>query len=83
MATTPKRIEELASELAALTPEERTRVLAAVYRRRHSPGRDADGRSTWQRLHAMEGTISLGGDALEDCARLYSAYGQLVLSRKP
>jgi hypothetical protein len=71
MVTSPARIEKLADELAALSPEDRRRVLAAVGRR--GP-RAADATSTpsaWQQLRSLEGIVSLGGDAREDCDHLY------------
>ena len=71
MATTPARIEELAEELAALSPDERRRVLAAVGRRGPRAADTTPQPSAWQRLHGLEGIVSLGGDALEDCAGLY------------
>ena len=71
MATSPARIEELAEELAALSPEDRHRVLMAVDRRGPIAADTSKKSSAWQRLHGLEGIVSLGGDALEDCARLY------------
>jgi len=71
MATTRARIEELAEELAALSREDRSRVLAAASRRGPRAADESQKSSAWQRLHGLEGIVSLGGDALEDCARLY------------
>jgi hypothetical protein len=71
MATARARIEELAEELAALSPEDRTRVLAAVERRGPNVTQACQKPGTWQRLRRLEGIVSVGGDALADCARLY------------
>jgi hypothetical protein len=71
MATTPARLEELAEELAALSPEDRRRVLAAASRRGPRAAEATTASSAWQQLRSLEGIVSLGGDALEDCAHLY------------
>ncbi|MGB8298252.1 MAG: hypothetical protein WCG85_22750 [Polyangia bacterium] len=71
MATTRARIEELAKELAALSPEDRTRVLVEVSRRGPRSAHESQKTAVWQRLHDLEGIVTLGGDAVEDCAHLY------------
>jgi hypothetical protein len=71
MATTSARIEELAEELAALSPEDRYRVLAAVGRRGPRAAEATTVSTAWQQLRGLEGIVSLGGDALEDCTHLY------------
>ena len=71
MATKRARIEELAEELAALSPEDRNLVVAAAFRRGPKPAHEGQKASAWQRLHAVEGMVSLGGNALDDCAKLY------------
>ena len=71
MATPRARIEELAQELAALSPEDRTRVLAELSRRGPRSVHESRQTAVWQRLHDLEGIVTLGGDALEDCAHLY------------
>jgi hypothetical protein len=71
MATTPARIDELAEELAALSPEDRRRVLVAVGRRGPISADASKKASAWQRLHGLESLVSLGGDALDDCSHLY------------
>ncbi|HEY5281344.1 MAG TPA: hypothetical protein VIM14_01010 [Polyangia bacterium] len=71
MASTPARLEELAEELAALSPEDRCRVLAAVGRRGPKAADATSTPSTWQQLRGLEGIVSLGGDAIEDCDHLY------------
>ena len=71
MATTRARIEELAKELAALSPADRISVLAEVNRRGARAAPDSHKTAGWQRLHGLEGIVALGGDALEDCAHLY------------
>ena len=62
-------MERLADELAALTREERTRVLASVARK--TPPPRAHSTLTWDKLRSVEGIVSLGGNAVEDCERLY------------
>ena len=71
MATARARIEQLANELAALSPEDRTSVLAEVSRRGPRVARESQKTAAWQRLRDLEGIVTLGGDALEDCAHLY------------
>jgi hypothetical protein len=71
MSITRAHIEELAEELATLSPEDRSRVLAAVNRRGPMAAQDRQKSSAWQRLHDLEGIVNLGGDALTDCAHLY------------
>ena len=71
MGTAHARIEELADELAALSPEDRTRVLVAVGDRASKMARDIIRPMSWQRLHELEGMVNLGGSSLEDCSRLY------------
>jgi hypothetical protein len=71
MATTPARIEELAEELAALSPEDRSRVLAALGRRGPRSAETASTSVALQQFRGLEGIVSLGGDALEDCDHLY------------
>jgi hypothetical protein len=71
MATTRARIEELAKQLAALSPEDRLSVLAEVGRRGPRAAHESQKTAAWQRLHGLEGVVTLGGDALEDCAHLY------------
>jgi hypothetical protein len=71
MATKRARIEELAKELAALSPEDRTSVLAEMCRQEPRAARESQKTAAWQRLHDLEGIVTLGGDALEDCAHLY------------
>lgn len=67
MATKRADLDKLAEELAALSAEERARVLSAADRR--TPRL----RLTWQDLRALKGLVRLGGNAVEDCDRLYDA----------
>jgi hypothetical protein len=71
MATTRARIEQLAKELADLSPEDRTRVLSEMSGRSPISAPASQRTAVWQRLRELEGIITLGGDALEDCSHLY------------
>ena len=71
MATTRARIEQLAKELADLSPEDRTRVLSEMSSRSPISAHASQRTAVWQRLRELEGIVTLGGDALEDCAHLY------------
>ena len=54
MATTRARIEELAKQLAALSPEDRLSVLAEVGRRGPRAAHESQKTAAWQRLHGLE-----------------------------
>jgi hypothetical protein len=61
--------EELVEALASLTPAERAHVLAAAQRR--AAERERRVHVSWATLHALKGLVQLGGNAVEDCRRLY------------
>jgi hypothetical protein len=69
MTQTAIKPDELVEALASLTPEERARVLAAV--RSRAAQRETRTHISWANLHALKGLVRLGGDAVEDCRRLY------------
>lgn len=62
----PEQLRPLAAQLAALSSEERELVIAAAReslpRLRTVP---------WSELRKLEGTVALGGDAVEDSKALY------------
>jgi hypothetical protein len=63
----PRELEPLVRELAELSEEARRDVFAAV--------EEAKGRNratvAWESFKAASGIVSLGGDAVLDCDRLY------------
>jgi len=69
MARNPEELKRLAEELATLTPQERARVLTLVAGRTSTPGVPVA--VPWEKLHAIKGFVSLGGNAVKDCERLY------------
>jgi hypothetical protein len=71
----PAGLEPLVRQLAALPIHERHRVVAAAERAatEATTGEHENDlrRARWQRLRALAGVVDLGGNALEDCERLY------------
>lgn len=70
----PTSLERLVRQLAALPLEQRQRVVAAAEREaaRATTHESATERAErWKRLRALAGVVDLGGNALDDCERLY------------
>jgi hypothetical protein len=71
----PSGLMPLVRQLAALPIDERREVVAAAEREaaKTTTGESTDSRrrARWQRLRALAGVVDLGGNALEDCERLY------------
>lgn len=67
-------LKPLVDQLAALSDEERREVITAA-RQAARKQRDADPEAArqrrWDWLMSMKGIVSLGGNAVEDCERLY------------
>ncbi len=63
----PARLEPLVRELAALPDEDRRAVLEAA----EEAARSAPPAASWETLDSLRGVVSLGGNALEDCEKLY------------
>ena len=64
----PERLEPLARQLAELDPSDRELLIRAV--QTSSPRRKLRGVS-WEQLEKLNGIVSLGGNAVEDCKALY------------
>jgi len=64
----PERLEPLARQLAELDPSDRELIIRAV--QTTSPRRKLRGVS-WEQLEKLNGIVSLGGNAVEDCKALY------------
>ena len=70
-------LRPLVRELASLSEEDRHEVVAAA--EQTAAGRDGSEparerrRERWARLRALAGVVNLGGNAVEDCERLYDA----------
>ncbi len=85
MATTPPSSQQhpreprpalkpLVDQLARLTDEERQEVVAAAEhaaRTQRNEDADAARQRRWDWLWGSIGIVSLGGNAIEDCERLY------------
>ena len=69
MDTHRSDLQRLAEELAALSAEDRARLLAMISARRARA--EAFRGLTWDRLQRVRGLVRLGGDAAEDTERLY------------
>ena len=64
----PERLEPLARQLAELDPSDRDLVIRYV--RTLSPPRKLRG-VPWEHLKKLEGVVSIGGNAVEECKALY------------
>lgn len=62
----PPEHQALVQQLAVLPGRERRAVFAAA----EAAARPKDV-SSWDAIEAMSGVVALGGDAVEDCDRLY------------
>jgi len=71
----PTGLEPLVRQLAALPIDARQQVIEAAEREaaraRASESADVRRRERWQRLRELAGVVDIGGNALEDCERLY------------
>lgn len=66
--------EELLAEALRLSPAERSELAHRLLKSTagSSPGGGVRaGRARWETLQAARGVVHLGGDAVEDCERLY------------
>ncbi|WP_394826060.1 hypothetical protein [Pendulispora albinea] len=63
----PPALEPLVRQLAALPDEDRKAVVQAAENARR-PQRAV---ASWDTLDSLRGVVRLGGDAIEDCDRLY------------
>lgn len=61
----PEQLRPLAEQLAALSSEEQELVIAAARQSRRLRS------IPWTELRKLEGTVELGGNAVEDCRALY------------
>lgn len=64
----PAHLLSLARQLLELSPKDRDLVIRFV--RANSPPRKLRG-VPWERLKQLEGVVSIGGNAVEDCKALY------------
>ncbi len=74
VAKLPPSLEPLAQQLTALSDAERRQVVASAERIASNdakPDTMERRKARWAKLRALAGVVNLGGDAVEDCERLY------------